>query len=59
MVVSKSAVHETPQGQSFDNQPLACNNGLPQPLTYYIHPFRMGGTNPLLVLMEVYMGIIP
>lgn len=43
VVASKSAVHSPNQDGSspYNNQVLATNNGMQQPLTYYIHPFRM------------------
>jgi hypothetical protein len=44
VIVSKETIHTTPTviKPSF--------NGMPQPLTYYIHPFRMVGGEPIVMV---------
>lgn len=47
VMVTKSAMHYA-GGTSFVNKIKPNLNGLPQPLTYYIHPFRLDGTSPTI-----------
>lgn len=52
VIVTKSAMHYH-QGTSYINQITPNKNGLPQPLNYYIHPFRMNGTSPTVNLGSI------
>lgn len=44
VVVSKSAMHDT--NATVKIEPNI--NALPQPLTYYVHPFKLDGTSPVI-----------
>lgn len=60
VVVCQGAVHSPNQTgeNSYDGQPLATNNGIQQPLTYYVHPFSIDGEQPVVsVDGSGYFGI--
>jgi hypothetical protein len=43
VVVSKSSLHSDPTGPT-ENEITPTVNGLPQPLSFYLHPFKMDGS---------------
>lgn len=43
VMVSKSTMHTTPEGSNKIKPNL---NGMPQPLNYYVHPFKLDGSMP-------------
>ena len=49
VIVTKSAMHYS-GGESFVNKINPTRNGLPQPLNYYIHPFKLDGSRPNVVV---------
>lgn len=46
VIVTKSAMHSNASSGIQPNDNLTSINGMPQPLCFYVHPFRMDGTTP-------------
>lgn len=44
VIVTKSSLHN--KGTTTENTITASVNGIPQPLCYYIHPFKLNGSTP-------------
>ena len=57
VIVSKSLLHAV--GESQPNDIYSCINGMPQPLNYYIHPFRIQGDTPQAKIGDSNHGLSP
>lgn len=58
VIVTKSAMHYS-GGTSYVNKILPTANGLPQPLNYYVHPFKMNGNSPTVKVGTTNISINP
>jgi Caudoviral major tail protein N-terminus len=48
VMVTKTLLHDRADGKAKDYLPII--NGSPQPLCYYIHPFKLDGTSPYAMI---------
>lgn len=58
VIVTKSAMHLS-GGEDHTNEIMPTVNGLPQPLNYYVHPFKLNGDSPTCVVGTTNISISP